>query len=252
MKNSLPTLALAMKHFSPFRIHSSPLRSARSLRPALTSSGRQAVVGAGARLGDALAEEERVVREERLEEALLLLVGAGRGDQVAPLPALAEGLRDRAVAAGELRHHQRLRHEVDAVAAPFLRHRHGAEAEPRALLDDLPVERLRADRRSRRARARSGGSPPRRTCAPSSARRAARCSARSPSQVPRCHSAAMTAAPAARRKPASRSAMRSLASLLPVAGVQADPAHRARISAAACRASRPWRRSIRRRPWSAR
>src|SRR3989442_2122767 len=38
MKNSLPTLALAMKHFSPSRIHSSPRRSARSLRPALGSS----------------------------------------------------------------------------------------------------------------------------------------------------------------------------------------------------------------------
>src|SRR5215475_13841802 len=39
IKNSLPTLALAMKHFSPLRIHSSPLRSALSLRPALMSSG---------------------------------------------------------------------------------------------------------------------------------------------------------------------------------------------------------------------
>src|SRR6266404_2667979 len=39
IKNSLPTLALAMKHFSPLRIHSSPWRSALSLRPALGSSG---------------------------------------------------------------------------------------------------------------------------------------------------------------------------------------------------------------------
>src|SRR5215471_10339698 len=39
MKNSLPTLALAMKHFSPLRIHSSPWRSALSLRPALGSPG---------------------------------------------------------------------------------------------------------------------------------------------------------------------------------------------------------------------
>ena len=38
MKNSLPTGALAMKHFSPFRIHSSPWRSARSFRPALGAS----------------------------------------------------------------------------------------------------------------------------------------------------------------------------------------------------------------------
>ena len=65
MKNSLPTGALAMKHFSPLRIHSSPLRSARSLRPALGSSWRHAVVGAGARLGDALAEHEGVVGDER-------------------------------------------------------------------------------------------------------------------------------------------------------------------------------------------
>src|SRR3972149_3821083 len=40
-KNSLATLPFAMKHFSPFRIHSSPLRSARSFTPALgSSSGR--------------------------------------------------------------------------------------------------------------------------------------------------------------------------------------------------------------------
>jgi hypothetical protein len=39
LKNSLPTLALAMKHFSPLRIHSSPWRSALSLRPALGSAG---------------------------------------------------------------------------------------------------------------------------------------------------------------------------------------------------------------------
>src|ERR1700733_9301836 len=38
MKNSLPTGALAMKHFSPLRIHSSPWRSARSFSPALGSS----------------------------------------------------------------------------------------------------------------------------------------------------------------------------------------------------------------------
>src|SRR5262245_65978878 len=39
MKNSLPTLALAMKHFSPLRIQWSPCRSALSLSPALGSSG---------------------------------------------------------------------------------------------------------------------------------------------------------------------------------------------------------------------
>ena len=38
MKKSLPMLPLAMKAFSPFRIHSLPRRSARSLSPALGSS----------------------------------------------------------------------------------------------------------------------------------------------------------------------------------------------------------------------
>ena len=88
-----------MKHFSPFRIHSSPLALGAQPQAGLgIVVGRQAVVGAGVRLGDALAEHERVVREERLEEALLLLVGAGCRDQVAPFPVLAEGLGDRAVA----------------------------------------------------------------------------------------------------------------------------------------------------------
>src|SRR5262249_23142027 len=103
---------------------------------------RQPVVGAGARLGDALAEQERVVLDERPQEPPLLLLRAGRRDQVAPFPVLAEGLRNGAVAAGELRHHQRLGDEVGALAAPFLRDRHGAEAELRAFLDDVPVEGL--------------------------------------------------------------------------------------------------------------
>src|SRR5262249_20340951 len=55
---------------------------------------------------------------------------------------LAEGLRDGTVAAGELRHHQRLGDEVGALATPFLWDRHGAEAELRALFDDVPVEGL--------------------------------------------------------------------------------------------------------------
>jgi hypothetical protein len=83
-----------------------------------------------------------MVGEERLEEALLLVVGARRGDQVAPFPVLAEGLGHRAVAARELGHHQRLRHEVRPGAAPRLRHGERAEAEPRAFLDDAPVPRL--------------------------------------------------------------------------------------------------------------
>ena len=39
IKKSFPTLPFAMKHFSPLRIHSSPLRWARSFNPALGSSG---------------------------------------------------------------------------------------------------------------------------------------------------------------------------------------------------------------------
>ena len=104
--------------------------------------GRQAVVGAGVRLADALAEEKSVVGEKRFEKPLLLLIGANRRDQVAPLPALAEGLRDGAVGLGELHHHQRLRHEVGSLPAPLLGNRHRAKAEPGSLLDDLPVESL--------------------------------------------------------------------------------------------------------------
>src|SRR5262249_28505996 len=89
-----------------------------------------------------LAEQEGVVLQERFEEAALLLLAAGRRDQVAPLPALAEGLRDGAVGLGEFRHDQRLGHEIGALAAPFLGNGHGAKAELGAFLDDLPVERL--------------------------------------------------------------------------------------------------------------
>src|SRR5262249_58883716 len=83
--------------------------------------GRQPVVGARARLADPLAEQKGVVLQERFEESALLLLAAGRRDQVAPLPALAEGLRDGAVGLGELRRDQRLGHEIGALAAPFLR-----------------------------------------------------------------------------------------------------------------------------------
>src|SRR5437773_1959596 len=142
MKKSFPTVALAMKHFSPFRIHSSPLRSAKLEARFGIVRGRQAVVGAGVRLADALAEEKSVVGEKRFEKPLLLLIGANRRDQVAPLPALAEGLGDGAVGPGELHHHQRLRHEVGSLPAPLLGNRHRAKAEPGSLLDDLPVESL--------------------------------------------------------------------------------------------------------------
>src|SRR5262249_46243280 len=101
---------------------------------------RQPIVGPRTRLANALAEEEGVILQERLEEAPLLLLAAGGRDQMAPLPALAEGLGDGAVALGELRHHQRLGDEIGAVPAPFLGHRHGAKAELGAFLDDLPVE----------------------------------------------------------------------------------------------------------------
>src|SRR5450759_800462 len=61
---------------------------------------------------------------------------------MAPLPALAGGLGDGAVALGEFRHHHGLRHEVDAVSAPLLRHRRRAESEFGAFSDDLPIESL--------------------------------------------------------------------------------------------------------------
>ena len=101
---------------------------------------RHAVVGAGGRLGDAFAEQKAMIGDERPQEALLLLGVAGRRDQVAPLPVLAEGLRDRAVTAGKFRHHQCLGDVVSAFTAVFLRHGEGAEAELRSLFDDVPVE----------------------------------------------------------------------------------------------------------------
>jgi hypothetical protein len=90
-------------------------------------------------LGSVLPEPEGVVGEERLEKALLLVPRAELGDLVAPFPVLAERLRHRAVAARQLRHHDALRDEVRAGAAPFLRHGNGAEAEAGALAHDLPV-----------------------------------------------------------------------------------------------------------------
>src|SRR5262245_6713067 len=172
MKNNLPTLALAMKHFSPLRIHSSPWRSARSLRPALGSSG-------GSR----------------------------------------------------------------AVSAPFLGDGQGAKAELRALLDDLPVEglarivdlvALERDRAvflfrefARRhlpgalfvAQGKIHGACP--FFIPPRARR---------------RPAAADSSPAPRRGATSPRCFPR-----PSGG---RCAHRARISAAACPASRPWRRSI--------
>ena len=102
--------------------------------------GRQTMVRSGIGLGAGVAQQKSIVRQERLQEALLLIRGAARRDHVAPLPALAEGLGDRAVGFGELRHHQGLRHEVDPVPAPLPGDRRRAEAELRALPDDVPVE----------------------------------------------------------------------------------------------------------------
>ena len=140
MKNSLPIGALAMKAFSPLRIHSSPLRSALSFSPALMSSGGRRLSEPA--LGSVMPLPSRKVSSatKGLQEARLLLLGAGRRDQMAPFPVLAERLGDRAVGLGQLGHHQRLRHEIGAVAAPLLRHRQSAEAELGALLDDVPVE----------------------------------------------------------------------------------------------------------------
>ncbi len=197
-------------------------------------------------LGSVMPLPSRYVSSARngLRKRLLLLVGAGGGDQVAPLPALAEGLGDRAVALGEFRHHQRLRHEVDAVPAPFLGHRRGAKAELRALLDDLPVEGfarivdLVALERNRTylflgelARLHLPGAlfvAQREVHGRVSLYSAASAAAgRPPIAGERLGDAQLGVAVADRRN-AGRSA------------------RRARTSAAACRASRPWRRSIRR------
>src|ERR1022692_1445072 len=126
MKKSLPTGALAMNAFSPLRIHSSPLRSARSFSPVLGSSpGR------------------------RLSEPAL--------GSVMPLPSTKVSSATKAgrkrcfcssVQAEEIRwlHFQfwlkAFEMALSALAAPFLRHRHGAEAELGALLDDVPVPGL--------------------------------------------------------------------------------------------------------------
>src|SRR6266852_1971904 len=67
---------------------------------------RQTVVGTTTRRGDALSEHKGIIGEKRLKESFLLLFGADRGDQMAPLPTLAESLRHGAVALGEFRHYQ--------------------------------------------------------------------------------------------------------------------------------------------------
>jgi hypothetical protein len=101
---------------------------------------RHAVVGTCRGLGDALAEEKAMIGDERPQKTLLLLGIAGLRNEVAPLPVLAEGLGDRAVAAGKLGHHQRLRDIVGAFAAELLGHRQRAESELRSFFDDVPVE----------------------------------------------------------------------------------------------------------------
>jgi hypothetical protein len=115
------------------------LALAAQLDAALRIVDRHAIVGAGTRLGDALAKHPAVVGEKGGQEALLLLLGADLRDQMTPFPVLAEGLGDGAIGLGEFGHDQRLRDEIGARTAPFLRHRHGAEAELGAPLDDAPV-----------------------------------------------------------------------------------------------------------------
>ena len=61
---------------------------------------------------------------------------------MAPLPALAESFRYRAVAARDFFHHQRLGDEINPVSAAFLGHDGGAKTEPGAFLDNLPIEGL--------------------------------------------------------------------------------------------------------------
>jgi hypothetical protein len=127
MKNSLPTGALAMKHFSPFRIHSSPLRSARSFSPAL-----------GASFGGRRLSEPAVGSVMPLPSRKRWSATNGRRNRSFCSPLQACWIRWLHF---QLSHHQRLRHVVGAFAAVFLGHRHGAEAKLRSLLHDVPVER---------------------------------------------------------------------------------------------------------------
>src|SRR5580704_9366548 len=79
------------------------------LQPGLRIVGRrQTVVGAGARFGYSLAEQKRVVCDKWPEEPRLLLVGAGRADQMAPFPVLTESLGYGAVGPRQFRHDQGL------------------------------------------------------------------------------------------------------------------------------------------------
>ena len=112
------------------------------LQPGLGIIGRQAIVGTGTRFGDSFSEQEGIVFEKGSEKAALLLVRAARGNEMTPFPALAECFRDRAVSPGELRHDQRLGHEIRTVSTPLLRDCERAQAKLRALLDDVPVESL--------------------------------------------------------------------------------------------------------------
>src|SRR4029450_5428183 len=139
--------------------------------------------------------------------------------------------------------HQRLAHEVCAVAAPFLGNGQGAKAELGALLDDLPVEGLarivdlvalerdRADFLFREfARRHLPGAL---FVAQGKIHRAC------PSFIP----------PRARRRPPAADS--SPAPLRCATSPRCSPRRRggrcarpARISAAACPASTPWRRSV--------
>ncbi len=65
-KKSRATDPLAMKHFSPFRIHSSPCAlGAEPPARAWILLGREPMVGAGVGFGAGLTEQERVVGDKR-------------------------------------------------------------------------------------------------------------------------------------------------------------------------------------------
>jgi hypothetical protein len=102
---------------------------------------RQPIVGPRIGFGDAAAEHKGIVCHKRTEETLLLPGVAEIVNQVAPFPALAEGLGDGAVGLCHFSNHQRLRSEVDAMAAVFDGHGGGADAEGGALPDNVPVKR---------------------------------------------------------------------------------------------------------------
>ncbi len=64
------------------------------------------------------------------------------GKEMAPLPALTEGFRDRAVRLGEFSNDQCLSDKIDAMTAPFNRQCCSAKPQLPAFADQIPVEGL--------------------------------------------------------------------------------------------------------------